>query len=137
MYKAIHLLAATLLLGIHIFNTLLINKACIVGHYGMLQHTLKATLRMDKFIIGFFGMVLLTGSIIVPIYHWEYSTPWISAAYLLLTLVAILWAINASLKSRALKGQHFRRAWFLGFSGVILIALLLIMRDAVTKNTWI
>ena len=137
MYKAIHLLLATLLLGVHVFNTLLIRGTAHTRHPELIDRTLKMSLSMDKIIISFFVIVFMSGTLIVPTYHWHYDTPWISAAYLLLTCTGILWAINAWLKYRALQTEQLNRHWFYAISIAIFITLSLVIKDAVTKHTWI
>ncbi len=137
MYKAIHLLLATLLLGVHVFNTLLIRGTYRTHHQELIDRTLKMSLSMDKIIISVFAIVFISGSLIVPTYHWHYDTPWISAAYLLLTCTGILWAINAWLKHQALQTKQLKRYWFYAISITIFITLSLVIKDAVTKHTWI
>ncbi|OGO91610.1 MAG: hypothetical protein A3F10_07390 [Coxiella sp. RIFCSPHIGHO2_12_FULL_42_15] len=134
MVKTLHLLLATLLLGIHIFNTLLIYHT---RHSEMQLSALKATLQLDKWVIGFFILLLATGTLIVPTYHWHYDTPWISAAYRSLLLTALLWGSGAWLKSQRLKGKPLRHTLLNSISLAIFLFLLLTVKDAVTKHPWI
>lgn len=137
MVKTIHLLFATLLLGVHIFNSLLIHYTQRGKNTEALLSTLKATLSLDKGILCFFIILFVTGTFSISTYHWDYDTPWIRAAYLFLFISGILWGGHAWLKVKTLKGKPFPQKTLYITQFIILGLLLLIIKDAITKHTWI
>lgn len=133
MLKTLHLLLATLLLGAEIFNYLLI---CITKDQENLSATLKISIKIDWVIIFLLALMFLSGTIIVPIYHWNYQTPWIIAAYIFLSLAIALWITNIYLKKLQLR-QRSHPVLFHSCNIGIILTLIVIIKDAVTKQTWL
>lgn len=133
MLKAFHLLLATLLLGIQIFNYLLVS---LTKNQSVAQVTLRTACKIDTAIVALMIVVFISGTLIVPIYHWNYQTPWISAAYLFLTITTLLWVTNIYLKKRWINGKKHIKLFHI-CNIFIIVLLLIIIKDAVTKKTWL
>lgn len=133
MYKCIHLLFATSLLGITILNYLLV----ILHKPGDIL-VLKKSLGIDYGVTAVIIILLLTGTRLVPEYHWSYHTPWIVAAYSLLLTFSVLWGISLWYKQRLKNNNSYAPLplWFHGCQVLSIIILIVIAKDAVTKHTW-
>ncbi len=133
MLKTLHLLIATLILGTQVINYCLIPLSQKHGNGDM---TVKIAIIIDTIIVALLLAMFISGTVIVPLYHWNYHTPWIKAAYIFLTITTALWIANIFLKKSFLnkKPQYFL---FHVINISLIILLIVIMNDAITKNTWI
>ncbi len=81
-------------------------------------------------IISFFA--LLTGSLLVYPKHFNFHTPWIQAAYVLLIMYGL--ALRFSIKFF----HHMTKTWlWRSFYVILIFILILIIHDAVTKQPFI
>jgi hypothetical protein len=105
----------------------------IVMRSAMLTGPERSQTRRDNVMIGLALLAMMTGTLLVYPKHFTFHTPWIQAAYLLVTLfcVAVIGLIY-------LKKQHVSRLWLINLSYFALaILLLLVIHDAVTKTTFL
>jgi len=130
MYKCIHLLFGTALLGIFMFNYLILlrqNNSIL----------LKISLKIDYCLLGTIVVMFITGTLLVPEYQWTYHTPWIEAAYGLLSVITLLIFNNIIFKRKKIKNPVQSLNFLFHLSQLIgMVILILISKDAVTKHTW-
>lgn len=146
MLKTIHLLLGTLLTGIAICSYLLI---CYTKNRSDKATIIKISIKTDQTMLIALILLFLSGTLIVPVYHWNYHTPWIIAAYTLLSGISVLWVANIYLKKMYLKSSQthsdsqknlmiFKHQVLFHACNLLMIAMLvLIIKDAVTKQTWL
>ena len=136
MYKCLHLIFATFLLGTAVFNYLFLVTIGRANNPTLRQQALTTSLTIDKVIVAILSCLFISGTIISPIYHWPFNTPWIEAAYLLLSCTTALWFLQAWLKHRALT-KNKASWWYHALTVLIVACLIVIIKDAVTKQTWL
>lgn len=89
--------------------------------------------RRDKVMLGLALLALLTGTLLVYPKHFTFHTPWIQAAYLFVALfcLAIIGLIY-------LKKKQTSVSWVINLGYfVLVIVLMLVVHDAVTKITFL
>ena len=119
--KFLHILCALTLFGIILFN---------------LAHQLtvkKNTLSISTDYLSLLIIVLLfgTASFLVIPKGYTFATPWINMAFTLLTLITLQVCLSLYVK---IKKPHLRNMLTLNY-GIIIIMLIMIIHDAVTKHT--
>lgn len=102
-----------------------IHILCALGLLGGTTYSLVAVTRqLNKIFLLAAGLAILTGTILIYPTHFTFHTPWIIAAYLL-TFAYIL-GIRLSLFLK----KPTRLLYF-----ILIMVLILIVHDAVTKTT--
>jgi hypothetical protein len=129
LLKFIHLICVLSLLGATAYCLLLIvSKKFSLANNTYLHDKIT---RVNKALLRFGLLAMLTGTLMVYPKHFTFHTPWIQAAYLLVTLFAL--GIFTLLK---LKDKQWRGVRLVVY--VALIAMLLaLVHDAVTKTTFL
>ncbi len=93
--------------------------------------------RFDSLILLLFFLLLATGSLLVYPKGFNYHTPWIVAAYLLLGLSFILFLGLMWCRQKIVNKKNIFYSFVYHINHLILvIALFLIIHDAVTKQTY-
>jgi hypothetical protein len=130
-FKFIHLLGAIGVLGLLVSAYYFTCKT--VPYAELRAQSQLALTRMERLWFLLVLIQLITGSLLVFPTHFNFATPWISAAYALLFLCAAImfWHKRRYRKTPTLS-WHTHAAY-----GVSLVLLILIAHDAVTKTTWI
>lgn len=144
MLKFIHLFMATSLVGLFSFRYLWLTMA-MRNHERMLTlSVLRASFYFDVAFCGLILMLFFTGSLLTPLFHYTYQTPWIHAAFQLLTLVFIIDAILLFLNWRSyyrIKSERLidvpSKIIFHLLSIITIALLLIIIHDAVTKTAYV
>ena len=121
LLKFIHIILALGLVGTAIY--------CVVAVGLKKSHTL---LKQVLLLLAF--LALLTGSLLVLPKHYSFTTPWIQAAYALVMVFALL--VTSLLVWNKKRGIHHRGWWIMGYVFLIVL-LVMIIHDAVTKSTFI
>ncbi len=89
-------------------------------------------IRLNKGLVGLIFFAGLTGALLIYPRHFSLQTPWIQAAFL---LVSVCWVVLLGLL--AIRHKTYYR-WVCGFVYVLLILILIgVIHDAVTKTTFI
>src|SRR3989344_3989385 len=102
-----------------------IHILCVLGLLGGTTYSLVAvTFRLNKIFFLLAGLAILTGTLLIYPTHFTLHTPWIIAAYLL-TFAYIL-GVRLSLFLK----KPSRLIYF-----ILMMILILIVHDAVTKST--
>jgi uncharacterized membrane protein len=140
--KLLHLLNGTLLLGTLISSYLVVLYAGRQQSACLFTSLIRSTFIFDIVVLLTLLAQLLTGSLLVHPRHYDFNTPWITAAYILLTVVVSLWILTIFTRI-----NHYRRVAHNNFVStpkrlhiyyaLILIAVILIIHDAVTKYTFL
>lgn len=134
LIKFIHLLCVLGLVGCVLFCTATIIFRKTAG----IEHSISQQLgRFSRAILGFSGVAMLTGTLLVYPKAFTFHTPWIQAAYILvlsfiLTVVLLKRQIGPGKTMTPNKCVLFQLA-YLG----LFILLIVIIHDAVTKTTFI
>lgn len=77
----------------------------------------------------------LTGTLLVPLRHYTFHTPWIQAAFVLLSVFLLLVILFVPRKNQSQKIPS--RSRWLGLGVVLGMILVVIIHDAVTKTTFL
>jgi len=119
--KFIHLLLTLSLLGSTFF--------CLILIYFQQNDLIK---RLNRIMLWLLVFAVLTGTLLVYPKHYTFHTNWIQAAYILVFLFGTLLSLLAVFR----KKRPWR--WLSGISYFFLIILLIvIIHDAVTKTTFL
>lgn len=119
LLKFIHVIAALSILGLSIICFILIDKKNLITF-------------ANKIILSFTVFAILTGTFLIYPKNFTFHTPWIQAAYLLTTIIAcvMLWFIYFK--------NHLKDRWLGRIVYFVLILILIfVVHDAVTKTTFI
>lgn len=90
--------------------------------------------RLNKIILALGFFAALTGTLLVIPKHFTFHTPWIEAAYILIGIFCFGILFLAFLKMKGI--LNHRWLWLLLY-GVLVIILIGIIHDAVTKTTFL
>lgn len=136
MIRALHLFLMTFLTGAQLFTALWVTRTALRRSPNVVQITLQQSLLLDKAVAVIIPLLFLSGSLLVAPYGWHHDTPWILAAYLGLSLISVLWWLQARCKWQALQGHAFQLKPFMWLNGSIAFILLISIKDAITKHSW-
>lgn len=138
LIKGIHLISATLFYGWMLFSCLLFLLAQRTKANALQQKLLGFTLRGDLLLLILTALAVTTGSLLVPLKHYSFSTPWIIAAYFFVMITVVLLAINFSLKCKWYREGRLNTKltliYYL-FMLVCIVIIAMIAHDAVSKHT--
>jgi len=122
LLKFIHVLLAISLLGIAIF--------C----FAVMSFKKSDTTQWNKLLILLSLFALLTGTLLVLPKHFTFQTPWIQAAYILVMAFGLIVSLTILLK----KKFSIQQRWiWVGIYSSLVILLIVIIHDAVTKSTFL
>lgn len=119
--KFAHILFALSLLGLTAYCLSLANTK---------HQTRLIFFNKNLLIISFFA--LLTGSLLVYPKHFTFHTPWIQAAYLLIIIYGIMVGLFIAF-SKKITQTWIWRCFYI----TLIVVLILIIHDAVTKHTFL
>lgn len=97
-----------------------------------LQH--RKIARLNRLMLWLLLFAILTGTALIYPKHFTFQTPWIDAAY--------VYALVASISLLLLKKSHLnftstrRELWLLAYF-ILLALLIVVIRDAVTKTSYL
>lgn len=142
--KFFHVMLGVALFGViisfyfYIINTIRHNRVV------SLQYTIQFSLYADIVLFFIFVTMFITGTLLVNQNHFLFSTPWIRSAYILLGLTLMAW-IGSSLirfiNYKAIQANHtitFRyKKLYHGLHWIMVIFIIFIIHDAVTKTTFL
>lgn len=129
IYKFIHLLVAVAffggLIGSYFYST-------SVSDSKTQQFILQKTIKIEQYLfIPMVIVAMLTGTLLVGYSPFDFTTPWIIAAYSALTLIFVLLLCAIQMK----KKRMLNRIYHLTYS-VMIFLLIVIVHDAVMKHTF-
>jgi hypothetical protein len=102
-----------------------IHILCALGLLGGTTYRFMAiTFRLNKLFLLLAGLAILTGTLLIYPTHFTFHTPWIIAAYLLTFFYILGVTLSLFLKTPS------RLIYFF-----LMVTLILIIHDAVTKTT--
>lgn len=136
MIRALHLFLMTWLTGAQLFTMVWVARSATCDSSTIMQLTLRQSLLLDKLAVVAILLLYLSGTLLVHPYGWQYTTPWILAAYGGLTLLSLLWWLQARLKWRTLRGAPFNLSAYRWLNGAIAFVLVISIKDAITKQSW-
>lgn len=139
--KFIHLLFAVSFLGLQIASYYYITTSRNSGSVPLLQYTLKLTLMIDVLLLAVIASIYGTCAYLVSTNPEVFSgTPWVVAACVLLTVVTVCFCTNMLIKYKNFKSINqnlfkYGALMHVNYIAIILL-LILIIRDAVTRSTF-
>ena len=87
---------------------------------------------LNKIILIFAFFAAMTGTLLVYPKHFTFHTPWILAAYVLVFVYSL--GVCALILFR--KQRKYRWLWYCVY-GILILILVAVIHDAVTKNTFL
>ena len=140
--KFLHLFLGTLFLGGLLFSSIFLSYFIAVKNQVKLLSLLKFSFILD----GFFAIIIInqfvTGSLMVHKTHYTFETPWIDAAYIFLSLTAVLLGCTFLIKLNHYRAILINQAiafkfkkTFFCLSFLIIAIIIFIIRDAILKTT--
>lgn len=133
MLKTIHVLLATFLFGTQMLYYVLLCMADRQPHASHPSEILTQNIRINIVLVALLIGAALSGTALVTPYGWTFQTPWIRGAYILILFYVILWLISIRL-------TYARQTLSIGLHTcyvLMLFILMMIIKDAVTKQTWL
>lgn len=143
LIKFLHVLFGSAFLGWIIVSFIFISRAKNTSSSQMLNTALLGLVICDVILLLIILLQFITGTVLVPMEHRLFSTPWIQAAYLFLGCIFIILLVLFTMKSCNWYQIKFKKSvsyfrwpyvYYLGNSFIILF-LIAIIHDAVTKTT--
>lgn len=134
--KALHILCVLALVGL-----MLMSQASIL--YSQLKHQpefliqdLNWAIRLDEWLLFLIPLLYLSGALLVIPKGYQFTTPWIDAAFIFLAIIFFLILLSRYLKCLALASRRSLLCLHLVYVAIWLICSFII-HDAVTKQTWL
>lgn len=137
--KALHVTAGISLIAFLVFGLVVISQrqAVLIQH----QQTLASIMpKIDRFGLLALGTAVLAGTLLVPMRHYSYQTPWIEAAYILLVVCGLLLRVCLFLKQKIIASADNPtglKFLFVSLSIITMILLFFVIHDAVFKATFL
>lgn len=139
--KGLHVLFGSSVLGAVCIFYVYILAAVRMRSFVFLKQVIRYSFWADFIALFVFFGAFLSGTWLVYLKHYHFSTDWIRAAYLLLVLISICWCLSIWVKCknyRALRQgayEAFQLQWVFHLAHfLIFVFFVLIIHDAVTKS---
>lgn len=119
--KFLHLLFALTLFGLVLFNF----------STQLSSRKMSLSYKTDYFSLVVVLLLFITASFLVVPKGYTFATPWINTAFTLLTVITIQLFLSVYFK----KKKSMLKKFLLANYGIMIIILIMIVHDAVTKHT--
>lgn len=137
----IHVLFGVSFLGILIASFLYITNSIQQKNMVLLQYALRISLFGDRILFFIIILQVFTGTFLVHDHHLSFSTPWIIVAYIIFSLIAVIWFLLLLIKNMNRSDSKifsFRyQTLFYSLNILVIILFFIVIHDAVTQQTWL
>ncbi|GEM_PF-1756578 len=136
----VHMLFVLTMIGLYFSSFIYLVVNIKNDDVNLFRKILYVSLITDVVIFTMLIGLFLTGTLLVFLHHFSFSTPWIMVAYHLLALVGLFWLILFLIKLKNYRSgsrASFRFKKLFYFLNVcIFILLFFAVHDAVMRSTW-
>lgn len=136
----IHMLLVLTMIGFYFVSFVYLVINIKNDEVNLFRKILYASLIADAVILAMLIGLFLTGTLLVFLHHFSFSTPWIMVAYHLLALVGLIWLILFLIKLKNYRSGSrasfcFKKLFYF-LNMCIFILLFFAVHDAVMQSTW-
>jgi hypothetical protein len=145
MIRFIHLFISVSFLGFQVAGYYYLVTSLKQNNLSLIRYTIKNILYMDAFsLIIILGIFISCASMVMRLPDFSFAIPWVMAACIFLSLVTFFFFFNLVIKVINLK--RIKQACYKKFTyivwlhinySLIILMLILIIRDAVMKSTFL